>query len=570
MKNKNELINIIARSRNSIYFRLLCVLYALIVSFLTINPFFQSWCYALFVSLYFIAYVKLRKKDARLRLINDYLLIVLITYGQPVDSLAIIVFLLLPLFNAVNFSGHKKNSYVLFTCFILAYCILLIPHQKLSFIHILTSLIAFIALFFIDYYSSIRWKLNILSQKISDRIDDSFSAMENPHLIYSKVISDINEFLGYNTVENIFCFMLDKNNKFQIINSSVFIFDFLLDTNEVKEELSENEIMFNIQFKYDEISSIYNVAYPINLVGKGANSTYLFIITLNMELSWHYKLTGFFFLIEPFFQRLAKIILIDKQLKDANRETLKKIRDKATFVDQAVNTMHFIRNRLTPYKTLIELLDAKNKSTKVMEIEIDKMITKQTKRAKIELNEIIKKANYLLEKNNNPFLCMDSSYFSFIHFYLQVKRIWVESFDEYSFVTTLINIDSIENYNIYSNFEFLDILISDWITNMYKYKNEYINCAIQVENQEENTVMNLIFKNDYFCSEQNVKELIDDLNNNDRQQILRRTTRGIYSMKEIMQKLDITHNAYRISEKGNNILVFELNINLQNKQAIDE
>lgn len=284
-----------------------------------------------------------------------------------------------------------------------------------------------------------------------------------------------------------------------------------------------------------------------------------------MSLYWF--LSGFIYLIEPFFNRVAKVLHNEKKLNDIKRETLKDIANKARFVEQAVNTMHFIRNRLTPYKTLLELLDERKQANSGrLAKEIDKMIQLQCKTARQELNQIIYKANYLLEKNNNPFDYRELSYFSLGRIFSQIRGIWFESFEEQDFVTTNFNADVAEKYKIYSNFEGLDILFSDWITNMFKYRNQYAKCEIRIED----TSFKLIFTNDYSDTEQNIKELVDDLNSDDRQQIMRRTTHGLYIMKQIIQELNIEHNVYKMKDKEMNVLILELNLKLQEEEVINE
>lgn len=563
MKNIHEIANAIFRKRNSIFFRLLCVVYGVLIILFSAENYYPLWAYFLAMIGYVVIYVLLLFKNDKIRLIFDYLFIIFVVYGKPIGDISITVFVLFPIFNAINFSGKKRNPYILLVCSLIVYYFLSISMGKINYSSIL---IAFLGLFCIDYYSSLRWKLNILSQRLLDRIDDFYVILGKPHSIYSKAISDINDFLGREYVQNVFCLIKDEKQGFQIVNSSTFIFQFSLLLDEKKATaLLNNDIITNIDFKYDNSLSIHNIVYPIVSTQNDEVCTYVFIVTLDSKLSFYWFLSGFIYLIEPFFNRVAKVLHNEKKLNDIKRETLKDIGNKARFVEQAVNTMHFIRNRLTPYKTLLELLEQKQQVRGDMANKIDEMIKSQCKTARQELNQIIFKANYLLEKDNNPFNYRELSYFSLGKIFSQIRSLWFESFEDSSFVTTNFNADVSEKYKIYSNFEGLDILFSDWITNMSKYKNQYSSCEVKIDN----SLMKLIFTNDYTNTEQNIKELVDDLNSDDRQQIMRRTTHGLYIMKQIIQELNIGHKAYKKKCDNMSVLILELNIILH-KEEDDE
>lgn len=66
------------------------------------------------------------------------------------------------------------------------------------------------------------------------------------------------------------------------------------------------------------------------------------------------------------------------------------------------------------------------------------------------------------------------------------------------------------------------------------------------------------FLNDYKSSDREIKELISDFNKDDRQQITRRTTHGIYIMKQIINELNIKHQVAK--EKIGDIDVLSLSL----------
>lgn len=195
---------------------------------------------------YIAIYLFLLFKNEKIRLFFDYFFISFIVYGKPIEDIAITVFILFPIFNAINFSGRKRNPYLLLICSLIVYICLSISVIDINYSSIL---IAFLVLFCIDYYSSLRWKLSILSQRLLDRIDDFYVILGKPHSIYPNAIIDINNFIGSEYVQNIFCLIKDEKNEFQIVNSSVFIFQFSISIDEKKAiALNNYDIVANINF----------------------------------------------------------------------------------------------------------------------------------------------------------------------------------------------------------------------------------------------------------------------------------------------------------------------------------
>lgn len=531
MKRLNELADALYRKRNSIYFRLLCVCYALIIVLVHTNI-FPFWYYIVAILVYISFYYYLLFKNNYLRLLCDYLFILFTIWGKDNADITSLMFILLPIFNAINFSGTKRNPYLLSLYAMATYVVYVYPD-----IDVLSIIIAFSSVFFIDYYSALRWKLNIFQQKLLDHVDEFYTVVSKPHKIYNQAIADINEFLGRDYVKNIFC-MIRENGTLHIVNSSIFTFTFKISPNLIQEDkLKNNLIVYNVDFLYDKNKSEYNIVYPVRSIQGEDVTDYVFILVLKRRLPVYRLLSGVLFLIETFFTRIAKVLHNEKKLRQIKRETIKDLRNKARFVERSVNTMHFIRNRLSPYKTLIQTIDMRYKSSQDMKEKLDKIIMQQNKIAQKELEQIISKANYLLEKDNNPFSYNEMEFYSVGKIFALVRALWNESFQEQNFQIEEFNIEDTERYKILSNFDGLDILFSDWIGNMYKYQKGNVWCQIKIENEG----MVIKFLNDYKSSDREIKELISDFNKDDRQQITRRTTHGIYIMKQIISELNIKH-----------------------------
>src|SRR4051812_1938517 len=100
----------------SYFFRIIFILYAATIYFY-FSSYFSDWIYACTTITYSItSYILLTKAKQwpKIRLFADYIFASIFLYGKDVHNLHCIVFLLLPIFNIPNFSGHKKSFLLLF------------------------------------------------------------------------------------------------------------------------------------------------------------------------------------------------------------------------------------------------------------------------------------------------------------------------------------------------------------------------------------------------------------------------------------------------------------------------
>lgn len=227
-------------------------------------------------------------------------------------------------------------------------------------------------------------------------------------------------------------------------------------------------------------------------------------------------------------------------------------------------TMHFLRNSLSAYKNLTQQIDAKQScQSEEMKRKIDSLIIKNNKCAKNELEKITKRADFLLEKDKNPFEIEELKPYSFIDIFTELRNVWNESFSDERIEIENIDVERCEKYKINSNFEGLDILFSDWISNMSKYKNNCVWCNVSVK--ENNLIIK--FENDYTCTEDKITQLISDLNEDDRRLITRRTTHGIYLIKKAITELNINHKAYKAKrEECGDTIVLALTLEMKKNE----
>lgn len=561
MNNYNTFFNSILRRKNSIYYRVLCLAYA-VFFIITNNNYFNGWVYLTIMFLYFVIYLSLissfRNSSDTIRLLLDYTFITLIVFGRNPNDISVLVFILLPIFNAINFTGKKRNPILLFTCALLSYVIINIPDEFKCF-DVLSVILSFVSLLIIDIYSSSRWKANLFSQTLLDIVDKYYLVIDKPYKIFKEAVKRINKYLETDIIQDIYCFEKD-NDTFNILTSSNFIFNFVLELSDRNNTALNHELLVdNVKFEYDGKVSKYNMAYLAECSSNffSGRKQYLFIVTLTGPLP--FSLIGYDCLLVPFFRRIAKFLLSESSLKELKRKTMLDIRNKARFVEQSVRTMHFLRNSLSAYKNLTQQIDAKQScKSEDMRKKIDALIIKNNKYAKQELEKITKRADFLLEKDKNPFDIEELKPYSFVDILTELRNVWNESFTDDIIEIENIDIEKYGKYKIISNFEGLDILFSDWISNMFKYKNKYARCAVSLNGNN----LTIRFENDYNCTEDKINQLISDLNEDDRKLITRRTTHGIYLIKKAITELNINHNAYKYNRNDCDTIILTLTLEM--------
>lgn len=559
MKQYNKLYHLLYRVRNSLFFRILCVSYAILLLFTHKDNFFSGWIYLIFFILYisgyiYLAYYTKSVKANSIRLLWDYFFIIVISYGKNVTEISTAIFTLLPVYNAINFTGNKRSPLLLISCAMLSYIFL-----YYAYYHNIPIAWGFLGLFCIDYYSSVRWKTELVSDNLMDIIDDFYSNAQKPHSIYEKAIEQINIMLKKHkkSILEIFCFVLN-DDKFNIVNSSKQVISYHVEMNSKTINLLRIKgYVNNISFQYDNMSSKYNYGVYIKSVSNTGIKEYLFIVVLSKGLDIYDEFSGIKVLLQTFFTRIAKLLHNESKLAEMKRASMREIRNRSRFVEQSVNTMHFIRNRLSPYLNLLQLIEEKRKADLETKQVIDQMIIKQYKTAKHELEQVVLQANFLLERENNPFSFQDLSTYSVMKIVTKIRNVWKEYFKEEDLDVQKLDIEECNRLCINTNMNGLDLLFSDWISNMSKHKNKYASCSLYIEQNH----FVIEFNNDYLCQERDLVALINDLNLDDRKQITRRTTHGIYFIKQVIDELQIAHAA--LKKSVNEISVLTLTFKFQ-------
>lgn len=297
-------------------------------------------------------------------------------------------------------------------------------------------------------------------------------------------------------------------------------------------ELRKNSICKNISLIIDGDSYKNNIAIvepALSFKDNIDNTSYLFVICFENNVS------SALFLMENIsneLRRFSQYLYSERIMRLRKKEKFEKIKDKGRFVDSAINTMHFIKNRLSSLQTLTDVINDMD-STNINDgyIEVAK---EAAKRSSIDIDSILQKAKYLLNKENNPFHYQPTEFCKTRRMFATLRQVWENILSNSNI--TVSNIEQIndESYHIETNMEGVEILFSDIIGNMFKYQKNNSSCNCTCDND----FLTIVFRND-FADKESVLSLVKTYNQKDKEEIIKRKTFGVSNVKSFVSDMDI-------------------------------
>ena len=402
-------------------------------------------------------------------------------------------------------------------------------------------MIGVIFLWFINSYTSLRYKIRLFRDELNDTVDSFYIEKEylkRPHKIYDLLITVINKNIKSDLIEDIFCFSLNENTKksLSLVNGSRFIWEYKLDGNELikkieqKKDLHNQEITIEKEFKGNNI-----VIYS-----KVEEHEYFFFITTSNPIPFYYLIIGTFRTLQPAFIKISNVLVAEKKIQELKSEEISKLSKRSQYVNRANKTMHFMRNRLGPFSNLITQLDGFEKVTEDKRKQFKTLIFKEKDRAKVELKNITARANDMLEKSTNPFAYNKTTQISIERIFTIFKRNVSIFFPDISINISVEFMEKKRFVNI--NEEGFEMFLSDWLNNIYKYKINRVYFDF-IFNEE---LLTINFKNDHKLTNVDINKMITDLTSNDRNEIMKRTTHGLFLIKSTLEemniKFEVNHN----------------------------
>lgn len=555
-----EIIDLIQRKINSFIFRSIILLYTTII-LITHENIFPSHIYIIGSILYIILYFVFLKRQ-RHRLFNDFMFFSLIILGKNPNEPFVFILLILPIVNSINFSGNKKSP-ILYIITAATYLSLLCYfNQKIELIVFKNSILpisSFIFLWIIEAYTSLRLKIRDFRDRLNEVVDGFYTNKElikKPHKVYSEIINTINSRIKEDLIKDLYCFTINpaNGNNLVVINGSSFIWRYKIDEKDFLKKFDKKPYQLNIDLSIDNVKHSHNLVIKTEI----EEVVYIYVLTTTKTIPVYYIIIGFFRTLFPSFYKMSKILLMEKKLQDIRNEELQRFSLRSQYITRATKTMHFIRNRLGPVNNLLKMLDNRGKISSNMIAEFDGLIESEKERAKNELESIVSRANYLLEKSNNPFNFIATKAITIEKLFSILRRILSIYFPEKIIEIQLP--DTMKLAYVKVNFEGFELFLSDWLHNIKKYYNGYLMVNFVVTD----TSVDLIFINDYHVDKHIVEQLILDLMSDDRNEIMKRTTHGLFQIKSSLEEMAIDYLVEKVGE-GNELLKFMINLKILNQ-----
>lgn len=558
MKDSLYLIDYALRRLFSVLFRLIIVIYGIII-ILTFENRFPIYVYLIGAVGYyltlFIIYVK-SYKLLIIRILIDYTFIVFILLGKDLTDFFIFTYTLLPLINLPNRTGIGKNL-SLFLC---------IPISIIMFI-LLKNWVVIVPYFIIlgiNEFERLRMNIRNINQQQFRKIDNFYIDNYYPnklYKVYRHIVDDIEKTLigKFIKVDEIICFRFN-NGGLKLYNSSKLILSYIIpNTEEIIEGLDAELIKRDQEIIVDGISNKKNLV----LVITGKNRKFLFFILINYYFNIPFVTNA---LIEsvfvPSLRYLVKLFEFEWELRNINKAFLENIKKKYEFVLRSTNAMHFVKNKLSPAKTLAELTDLYfNKSRQ--DTALKTLIRTSIKKSLNNFNVIEKHAKFILEKSENPFIVSNVESHKFGRLVDLIRNTYYYHIENsiFSFEGDISQIN-----NISLNFDeiILEIVFTDLCENINKYyagKSE-----IKIIYNETN--LTVIFENNIDTRKVNIVDLIkviQDYNTSKKWEINEQKSHGFILIKSYLNQMEIENNIYL----NNEVFGFHLNFKVFRNEIIN-
>lgn len=286
---------------------------------------------------------------------------------------------------------------------------------------------------------------------------------------------------------------------------------------------------FNIEIEGNYFDNICFVIHP----GK-ADSAYLFLLECDERPFWQNYYAQILF--GSFFYRMAVKLESDRIFKKEQREELAEMSKKMNYVNTSMNTMHFIRNKLSPLKNYIAMYDDYQQSNDVKKAKIKPYLEKEYSNLKKSFTLINERADKLLEEQKNPFVFSVTEKFGLQQLFAEMKYIWQSyglSEDDIS-VSLLPKIHG-EYKSVYYNKEGLILVFDNWVSNMLKHGVDFYSMAVE---ETENELI-VSYSNNHKMKKYECERLIKMFNNDDRIEINKRNYHGLEVIKDVLTQMNL-------------------------------
>ena len=527
MKSKNNLkaTDTLVKKVFSILFRVIITSLAIII-LSTQQSTFPLWAYSILIAVYLIIYFYLFLKDnwwqSLLRLLNDYTFIFLILYNRDIYLAPNYVLLILPIINAPNHSG--KKSYSLYPVVIIVIGLLTSWRFEVELIFPLLLLGA------INVFRHYRMEVLNTKNDLADLIGQFFTSeheFRKFHNVYDLILEHIeskNFLKRLFTIDVIVCFLV-KNNRLLILNSSKFIRDYSIQNeNKLLLELESKGTSSDIPIKLQDSEFEKNLF----VMAQDSDVTLVFAIILDHKGTSPIGMGILEYFFKPISQHLLNIIKHHTLMRNSLAEGQSRIRKQQQYVLKSMNAMHFVRNKLSPIKTYLNLDEIEEKvyatSNEVLIKSFNSKKINALKQSKYQLTNIVQRADFILEKSDNPFIIQGTSKHKINALFSLIRFNWFSFFEDQTFKMEFL--ESFQDVYVEYNSEVMEIVLADIMSNINKHGNDPELTMIELENN-----ITFYFKNKILLSENHdfskLHRISQSYNTGENWEINKRITHGL-------------------------------------------
>lgn len=497
--------------------------------------------------IYFLVFLLAHAKGgiwSYIRLFSDYLFIFFIIREMPINNFYVISLIFLPILNSNNHTTNKRSSLL----YIIPILFLFYYRQFNAFV-----IITFAVFCLINFFGVMRFVYIQFNESLNAIIDNfivSQESIDKPHKIYKQVIKIFNSTsLVFFEVENIICFKIEEN--ITLVNASVFIWNWHIE-DELIESIKSNESQNN--FAFHSYFVINGKEYPKNYLfwyNMGSVTYCYFILPARKNFIFDNSLMPYFNeLIAPFFKRISKIFEAYTERKTAEIQSVVQMESKISYVQNAKSSMHFIRNKLGPLTNYLAMVnDYESLTSKTDKESLKVIIDDERSKLSSSVEEILEKANYILNRSNNPFLVNKLQEHNIKKLYTELKRVWESYFDV--FRPNLMWDVTKDDYIIKFNSLGLDFVFVNWTNNMKKYGGNFQGITLSETEQFiiidfENSITDML----------GAEDVVYAFSSSDRIEILQRKTHGLLEIIDFLKQMNISYKAEINDKKLHLILKF--------------
>ena len=570
-------IDLILRRKWSYIYRAILVAYSVYVYLLAESNTFSITSYLLVCLLYLIFYIIFKKKGySKLRTTIDFAFIGIILYGKDISLFANYFLLLLPLINSQNNSA-KKNNKIGFLLILLLLTILEFKRFNFkipSFSEINFHLLAPIFVtFLVDSFLRFREKIKKLNEKLFEIIDRFYGVGFNRNKsvnIYSKLIEQLNYFkiIKKLEIEYISCFIIKKREKLILVNSSKPIIEYEFpDENTVINELIKEDNSEGFSIVID--GKTYTNTYFTEV--NGQSRKYCFLVIYNKDAT-SFGINTIFknmllsdYILVPAFKHLARLFEIQREVALNRYKSLKEVSSKLDYVLKANEVMHFVKGSLNNIKSSLTLSEMIEKTTTHDEKSfLKESFVKQRKLAKMDIQHIVDRSNFILEKSKNPFEAHNFKKSKSLEILFHIRKKWDERFWNKT-VKITGEIEHIFESRINVDFDIVDLILINIFSNIFKYSTGEEQLEFNINFNNIKIIFSNLMEFKSKKSQPELLKLIEYYNKKNRIEISKRKSHGFVHLRTYSEALDISSNMNLV---GNRYSV-EIEFNFCNDESSD-